>query len=205
MHSTLPGMAAARRLAAPVVIIAVAACSSARPAPPPAPAPGPAVAAPVAALPPMAPARAAGTYVLQATIQGRTIPVPAPTPAPPPRGRAAAAPAPARAPAASLQLTARPPAALDPTAPSITQLAATVALPGYTVSPRGRLAQAASWWPVGGDSLVVFFTQPQRAAAISLRGVLRGDSLSGDVWYTSTSSGAEFQLGTFTAVRRRPR
>lgn len=85
------------------------------------------------------------------------------------------------------------------------QLAATVALPGYTVSPRGRLAQAASWWPVGGDSLVVFFTQPQRAAAISLRGVLRGDSLSGDVWYTSTSSGAEFQLGTFTAVRRRTR
>jgi hypothetical protein len=200
MHSTLPGMAAARRLAAPVVIIAVAACSSARPAPPPTPAPEPAAAV---VLPPMAPARAAGTYVLQATIQGRTIPAPAPTPAPPRRGRAAAVPA--QAPAASLQLTVRLPAALDPTAPSITQLAATVALPGYTVSPRGRLAQAASWWPVGGDSLVVFFTQPQRAAAISLRGVLRGDSLSGDVWYTSTSSGAEFQLGTFTAVRRRTR
>jgi hypothetical protein len=151
----------------------------------------------------MAPARATGTYVLQATIQGRTIPTPAPTPAAPRRGRAAAAPA--QVPAASLLLTARLPAALDPTAPSITQLAATVALPGYTISPRGRLAQAASWWPVGGDSLVVFFTQPQRAAAISLRGVLRGDSLSGDVWYTSTSSGTEFQLGTFTAVRRRPR
>jgi hypothetical protein len=150
----------------------------------------------------MAPARAVGTYVLQATIQGRTIPAPAPAPAAE-RRRGRAAPAPA--PAASLQLTARLPAALDPTAPSITQLAATVALPGYTVSPRGRLAQAASWWPVGGDSLVVFFTQPQRAAAISLRGVLRGDSLSGDVWYTSTSSGTEFQLGTFTAVRRRTR
>jgi hypothetical protein len=194
-------MAAARRLAAPVVVIAVAACSSARPAPPPAPAPERAAAAPVTALPPMAPARAAGTYVLQATIQGRTIPAPAPTPAARRRGRAAAAPAPV----ASLQLTARLPAALDPTAPSMTQLAATVALPGYTISPRGRLAQAASWWPVGGDSLVVFFTQPQRAAAISLRGVLRGDSLSGDVWYTSTSSGTEFQLGTFTAVRRRTR
>ena len=204
MHSISPRMAAAHRLAALVVIMAVAACSSARPAPPPAPAPEPAAAAPVAALPPMAPARAAGTYVLQATIQGRTIPAPAPAPAAPlRRGRAAAAPA--QAPAASLQLTARPPAALDPAAPSIRQLAATVALPGYTLSPRGRLAQAASWWPVGGDSLVVFFTQPRRAAAISLRGVLRGDSLSGDVWYTSTSSGAEFQLGTFTAVRRRAR
>ena len=203
MRALSAGMAAARQLAVPLVVLTAAACSCTRPASPPAPAPEPAVAAPVAALPPMAPARAAGTYVLQATIQGRTIPAPAPPPAAPRRGRAAAAPA--QAPAASLQLTARLPAALDPSAPSITQLAATVALPGYTVSPRGRLAQAASWWPVGGDSLVVFFTQPQRAAAISLRGVLRGDSLRGDVWYTSTSSGAEFQLGTFTAVRRRTR
>jgi len=204
MHSISPRMAAARWLAAPVVIIAVAACSGARRALPPAPTPEPAAAAPVAALPLMAPARAAGTYVLQATIQGRTIPAPAP-PAAAERRRGRAAAAPAQAPAASLQLTARLPAALDPTAPSITQLAATVALPGYTVSARGRLAQAATWWPVSGDSLVVFFTQPRRAAAISLRGVLRGDSLSGDVWYTSTSSGAEFQLGTFTAVRRRAR
>jgi len=201
MHSFSAGMAAARRRTAPLAVVAVVACCCARPAPPPAPAPEPVAAAPVAALPPMAPARAAGTYTLQATIQGRTIPAPAPAPAAPRRRGQATAPAPA----ASLQLTVRPPAALDPAAPSVKQFAATVALPGYTISPRGRLAQAASWWPVGGDSLVVFFTQPQRAAAISLRGVLRGDSLSGDVWYTSTSSGSEFQLGTFTAVRRRTR
>jgi len=189
----------ARRLAVPLILAAAVACPRARPAPAPAPAPD---AAPVVAPPPMAPARAVGTYALQATIQGRTIPAPAPAQAPPRRGRAQSA---AQSPAASLRLTAGRPAALEPAAPSIRQLAATVALPGYTLSPRGRLAQAASWWPVAGDSLVVFFTQPQRAAAISLRGVLRGDTLSGDVWYTSTSSGSEFQLGTFMAVRRRTR
>jgi len=32
---------------------------------------------------------------------------------------------------------------------------------------------------------------------------VRGDTLSGDIWYTSLDSGSEFQLGTFTAVRRR--
>jgi hypothetical protein len=39
--------------------------------------------------------------------------------------------------------------------------------------------------------------------ALSLRGALRADTLSGDVWYTSMESGTEFQLGRFTAVRRR--
>lgn len=199
--TTMRSLHAAWRPALPLAaVVAAAACSRAQPpAPAPAPTPEPVVAAPVVR-PPMAPAQAAGTYVLQAVIQGRTIPAPAPA-TPQARGRTRAA----AAPAASLQLVARAPAALEPAAPSTRQFVATVALPGYTMSPRGRLAQAATWWPTGGDSLVVFFTQPQRAAAISLRGVLRGDTLSGDVWYTSTSSGAEFQLGTFTAARRRTR
>lgn len=188
-----------RRWLAAVVAVAVAACSRAQPAAAPAPAPGPA-AAPAAAAPPLAPGRAAGTYQLQATIQGRTIPAPRPAA---PAGRRARTLRAAAAPAATLQLSATPVAALEPSAPSLTQLAGTIALPGYTMSARGRLAQAASWWPAGGDSVVVFFTQPQRSAALSLRGVLRGDTLSGDVWYTSTASGAEFQLGSFSAVRRR--
>lgn len=186
----------ASRLAVPAAagLLVFAACSGSRPAPAPPPEPTPApVTVPVAA--PMAPSRAAGTYVLQAVIQGRTVPTPAP--AARPRARAAAAP-----PAATLQLAARPPAALDATAPSTTQFAATVALPGYTLAARGRTAQAGSWWPTGGDSLVVYWVTP-RNAAVALKGTLRGDTLSGDVWYTSLESGSEFQLGTFRAVRRR--
>ena len=182
------------RRAAAVVLVA-AACS--RPQPAPAPAPAPDTAAAVAApRPAVAPARVAGTYNLQAIIQGRAIPAPV---APPRRGRARTTTAP---PTATLQLSAIPVAAPDPTASSTTQLAGTVALPGYTMAPRGRTVQAASWWPAGGDSVVVHWVTP-RNVALTLRGTVRGDTLSGDIWYTSLDSGAEFQLGTFTAVRRR--
>ena len=180
------------RRAAAVVFVA-AACSRPQPVPAPAPAPDTAAAAPRLAV---APARVAGTYNLQAIIQGRTIPAPV---APPRRGRARTAAAPL---AATLQLGTTLVAAPDPTASSSIQLAGLVALPGYTMAPRGRTVQAASWWPAGGDSVVVHWVTP-RNAALALRGTVRGDTLSGDIWYTSLDSGAEFQLGTFTAVRRR--
>jgi len=188
------GGASLRAVRGAACLAVLAACSGNRPAPSPEPAPAPVV-APVPAAAPMAPARAAGTYALQAVIQGRTIPAPAA--AARPRARAAATP-----PAATLVLAARPPAALESTAPSTTQFAATVALPGYTMAPRGRMAQSGAWWPTVGDSVVVYWVTP-RNAGIALKGTLRGDTLSGDVWYTSLESGSEFQLGTFTAVRRR--
>jgi len=171
-------------------LLAAAACSHPAPAPTPEAAPAP---APHAAPPPNA---VAGTFALQAVIQGRTIPAPAPA-QPRRRGRAAAAPL-----AAVLQLTPTPAAAPDPAVPSSTQLRAEVSLPGYTMPPRGRATQAAAWWPGGGDSVTVRWVTP-RNAAVSLRGTLRGDTLSGDVWYTLLDGGSEFQLGTWTAVRRR--
>lgn len=184
-----------RRAAA--VVLVVTACSRPQPAPAPAPAPDTAAAVATPRLA-VAPARVAGIYNLQAIIQGRTIPAPV-APLPPRRGRARPLAAP---PTATLQLSATPVAAPDPTASSTTQLAGTVALPGYTMAPRGRTVQAATWWPAGGDSVVVHWVTP-RNAALALRGTVRGDTLSGDIWYTSLDSGAEFQLGTFTAVRRR--
>jgi hypothetical protein len=174
-----------------LVALAASACSHPQPAPGPVPEPVPAA---VAVTPgaPLAPARAAGLYDLRVQIQGRTQPAPPPRRAA--RVRAAAA-------GATLQLLATTAAALEPTAPSTTQFTAAVALPGYTMPPRGRTTQAASWWPAGGDSLVVYWVTP-RGVALSLRGALRADTLAGDVWYTS-ESGTEFQLGRFTAVRRR--
>jgi hypothetical protein len=173
------------------ILLAALSCSHPQPAPSPVPeialAPTPA---------PLAPVRAAGLYDLQVQIQGRTQPAPPATPARrTARGRAATPAGPI------LQLLATAAAALEPTAPSTTQFTAAVALPGYTMPPRGRTTQAASWWPTGGDSVMVYWLTP-RSAAVSLRGALRGDTLSGDIWYTS-ESGTEFQLGRFTAVRRR--
>jgi hypothetical protein len=175
--------------AAVPIVLAVLSCSRPQPVPEPVPEPAPAA---VALAAPLAPARAAGLYDLQVQIQGRTQPAAPPRRAA--RGRAAAGP--------TLQLLATTAAALEPTAPSMTQFTAAVALPGYSMPARGRTTQAASWWPTGGDSVVVYWVTP-RSAAIALRGALRGDTLSGDVWYTSMESGTEFQLGRFTAVRRR--
>jgi hypothetical protein len=174
-----------------LALLAVAAwqpAGCARSAPDVAPVP-----AAVPAAPTVAPNAAAGTYDLTTTLAR-------PQPAPPPRGRTRPAPRPA----ASLQLAYRPLAAPDATAPSGTQLAATVNLPGYTRAPRGRPGQAASWWPLPGDSVIVHFQPPQRqSGAIDLRGVLRGDTLSGEIWYTSLETGNVFQMGTFTAIKRR--
>lgn len=175
-------------------LAAVAGCAHPAPEPVAVPEAAPAE-APRAAPPPNA---VAGTFVLQAVIQGRTIPAPPPaTPRRPPRRRAATVPL-----AAVLQLTPTPAAAPDPSAPSGTQLRAEVSLPGYTMPPRGRATQAAAWWPGSGDSVTVRWVTP-RNAAVSLRGTLRGDTLSGDVWYTLLDTGSEFQLGTWIAVRRR--
>ncbi|MGD0483094.1 MAG: hypothetical protein ABSB58_00415 [Gemmatimonadales bacterium] len=181
-----------RMMAAAALATAVA-CSHPAPASAPAPEVAPPPAAP-AAPPPNA---VAGTFALQAVIQGRTIPAPPPQPRRPSRGRTVTAPL-----AAVLQLTPTPAAAPDPSAPSSTQLRAEVSLPGYTMPPRGRTTQAAAWWPGRGDSVTVRWVTP-RNAAVSLRGTLRGDTLSGDVWYTLLDSGSEFQLGTWIAVRRR--
>lgn len=192
MIRRLLGRAGGRSAALAVpVVLAVLSCSRPQPAPEPVPEPAP---PPAAATPGtlLAPARAAGLYDLQVQIQGRSQPAaPARRPA---RGRAAAA-------GPTLQLLATAAAALEPSAPSLRQFTAAVALPGYSMAPRGRTTQAAAWWPLGGDSVVVYWVTPGRGLA--LRGALKGDTLSGDVWYTSLESGTEFQLGRFTAVRRR--
>jgi hypothetical protein len=187
-----PGPATAVRGALALALGVLASCSHPQPAPAPEPAPTPPAAH--GALPPTA---AAGTFDLTAVIQGRTIP--APPAAPPRRGRPRTLPVPA-----TLQLTPTPAAAPDPAAPSSTQLVAAVSLPGYTLPPRGRTVQTAAWWPGAGDSIIVRWVIAQRNAAVSLRGTLRGDSIGGDVWYTMLDSGSEFQLGTFSAVRKRP-
>ncbi len=177
--------------AAALVVLAATACSHPKPEPAPAPAVAPAV-APSGA---RAPTVVAGNFALSAVIQGRTIP--APQPPRRPRGRTTTAPVPA-----VLQLTPTPVAAPDASAPSTTQLAAAVSLPGYTMPPRGRPTQAAAWWPGVADSVTVRWVIAQRNAAVSLRGTLRGDTVRGDVWYTMLETGSEFQLGTFTAVRQ---
>ena len=178
--------------AAAVGFLVAAACSHPQPAPAPAPEAAPAP-APHAAPPPTA---VAGNFTLQAVIQGRTIPAPQP----PRRGRTRVVTAPVPS---VLQLSPTPSAAPDPGIPSSVQLSAGVSLPGYTMPPRGRPTQAAAWWPGAGDSITVRWVITQRNAAVSLRGTLRGDTLSGDVWYTMLQSGSEFQLGTFSAVRVR--
>jgi len=170
---------------AALTVVLVAACAHAPPPPPPAAPP---------AEPVVAPHAATGTYDLATTIPSRQ-----PAQASRPRGRS-------RPPAAAtptLELAYRPVAAPDATAASSTQLAATINLPGYTRAPRGRTGQAAVWWPLPGDSVIVHFQPPQGTGLVDLRGALRGDTLSGDVWYSSLGTGASFQMGTFTAVKRR--
>jgi hypothetical protein len=173
------GLPAAGALA----VLLVAACAHAPPPP----------AGPPAA-PVVAPHAATGTYDLTTTLPSRQPPQ-----ASRPRGRTR--PAPGSMP--MLELTYRPLAALDATAASSTQLSATISLPGYTRPPRGRAGQAAVWWPLPGDSVIVHFQPPQGSAAIDLRGALQGDTLAGDVWYTSLGTGAAFQMGTFKAIKRK--
>ncbi|MFI5280933.1 MAG: hypothetical protein ACHQU1_10575 [Gemmatimonadales bacterium] len=102
----------------------------------------------------------------------------------------------------SLQLSATPTAAPLPGSGSGTQFNATVALSGYTVAPRGRTGQAGAWWPIGGDSVVVEFASAN-SGEIQLRGAMRGRTIQGEVWFLSGSSGATFQMGTFTANKSR--
>lgn len=87
-------------------------------------------------------------------------------------------------------------------APSGAQFNATVQVPGYTRAPRGRTGQAAAWWPLGADSVVVQFSQGARGE-IQLRGSLRGSALSGEIWYLSAETGSSFQLGTFSGTKVR--
>ncbi len=174
------------RLAAAAV--AAAACAH------PAPAPVVPMAGPAA--PTVAPHVATGSYELTTTLQRGRPAAPQPR-----RGRRPARPAPELP--ATLQLQYQPLAAPDPSAPSGTQLAAVINLPGYTQAPRGRSGQAAVWWPLPGDSVVVHF-QPARAKGVlDLRGTLQDDTISGDIWFTSTESGSSYQVGTFRAVKKR--
>lgn len=179
---TLPALAAAAFAAL------VAACAHGPPPPPVPP-----------ARPTVAPHAATGVYDLTTTL-------PRSQPAQPARGARArgrqARPAPDPTP--TLELAFRPLAALDATAMSNTQLSATINLPGYTRAPRGRSGQAAAWWPLPGDSVIVHFQPPQqRSGTIELRGALKGETLEGDIWYTSLATGNSFQMGSFRAVKRR--
>ena len=172
---------------AALAAVLAAACSHAPPPPPPEP-----VAAPAG--PVVAPRAASGVFDLTTTLPSRQPPQTSR-----PRGRAR--PDPLATP--TLELAYRSVAAPDATATSSAQFAATINLPGYTRAPRGRTGQAAVWWPLPGDSVVVHFQPPQGSGLIDLRGALRGDTLSGDVWYTSLGTGASFQMGTFRAVKRK--
>jgi hypothetical protein len=102
----------------------------------------------------------------------------------------------------SLQLSATPTAAPLPGSGPGTQFNATVTLSGYTVAPRGRTGQAGAWWPIGGDSVVVEFASAN-SGEIQLRGAMRNRTIQGEVWFLSGSSGATFQMGTFTAAKTR--
>jgi hypothetical protein len=165
-----------------LAVLVAAACSHAPPPPVP-------PAAPV-----VAPHAATGAYDLTTTL-------PTHQPFQTSRSRGRSRPVPVAEP--TLELVYRPVAAPDATAASGTQLSATINLPGYTRSPRGRTGQAAVWWPLPGDSVIVHFQPPQTTGLVDLRGALRGDTLSGDVWYTSLGTGASFQMGKFMAVKRK--
>lgn len=156
-----------------------AACAS---SPPPEPAPAPEPPAPVLRV--LAPAAAAGNYRLRTEIQRQG--------GPPRRGRT-----PAETP---LVLTSTPAAAPQVGGPSTT-FNATVQIPGYTRAPRGRTGQASAWWPIPGDSVVLQFAA-QQGDLVQLRGKLEGTTLRGELWYLSMETGATFQLGTFSAVKR---
>ena len=170
------------RHAVSVGLAVLAACSHAPPPPPPV----------RPAEPVVTPHAASGTYDLTTTLPSRQPPQTS-------RGRGRATPVVTP----TLDLVYRPVAAPDATAGSNTQFAATLNLPGYTRAPRGRTGQAVVWWPLPGDSVIVHFQPPQATGLVDLRGTLRGDTLSGDVWYTSLGTGASFQMGRFRAMKRK--
>lgn len=155
--------------------------SCSRPAPPPAPVSNPA--APV-----IGPRHAVGAYTLTTTLAVRGSP----------RFRRPARPAPGM-----LRLGYQQLALPFSSAASGTQLDATVSVPGYTRAPRGRVGEAAAWWPVPGESLVVHFPTPRSGGFMELKGVFQADTITGEVWYTSPSSGSSYQVGAFRAVKRK--
>jgi hypothetical protein len=76
-------------------------------------------------------------------------------------------------------------------------------MPGYSArAPRGQTGQAATWWPIPGDSVVVQFSQGTRGQ-MQLRGRLHGGAIQGEIWYLSLESGATFQMGTWSAAKQR--
>ena len=168
----------------------VAGCAHAPP-PEPAPAPLPSV---NPSAPMVVPHRASGNYVLTTDLKS-SRPEPPPGPRRPPRARPAPAPL--------LHLDAQALAAPDATAASRIQLSATVNIPGYTRAPAGRLGQAAAWWPLPGDSVIVHFQTPRGDGLMDLRGAMQGDTLAGEIWFTSTGDGTVFQMGTFRAVKQK--
>lgn len=167
-------------------LFAVAGCSH----PAPAPAPPPAVMEP--ASPPPAtgmvrPSAAAGTWRLRTEIQSGNTP--------PPRT--------STTPVSSIVITATPATTPAMGAPAGAQFNARVAMPGYSArAPRGQTGQAATWWPIPGDSVVVQFSQGTRGQ-MQLRGRLHGGAIQGEIWYLSLESGATFQMGTWSAAKQR--
>jgi len=168
----------------------VLACGGTAPPPEPAPQPAPAPEAAPAPAPSLAPRAAAGTYRLRTEIERRGSPQ-----------RAGARRGRGGPPETTLRLNATPSAAPVEGAAG-TPYIASIMVPGYTQAPRGRTGQAAAWWPVPGDTVVVQWTTP-RGQILQLRGQLRGATLAGDVWFVSPASGATFQMGTFSATKSR--
>jgi hypothetical protein len=167
----------------------VAACGSKTPiqsAPEPASVPAPAPAAPAATV--IAPTTLTGTWSLNVAIQSGNRP--------PQRTR--------RDPQASMTLTTRRAATAMQGGPA-QQYEATITLPGYSrPARRGRAGQAAAWWLIPGDSMVVQFTQGQQSRGeVQLRAALQGTAMRGEVWYVALASGSNFQLGTFSGTKNR--
>jgi len=172
-----------------LLALLVAACS--HPAPEaPAPAPPPVVMEP--ASPPPAtgmvtPSAAAGTWRLRTVIESGNTP-------PPSTGRA---------PTSQIVLTAQAATTAAMGAPAGAHFNARVAMPGYSArAPRGQTGQAATWWPIPGDSVVVQFSRGSRGE-MQLRGRLQAGAMQGEIWYLSLESGSQLQLGTFSANKQR--
>jgi len=161
----------------------LAACSR---TPPPKPLPAPEEAPAPAPGPLIVPSSAAGVYQLRSELQGRGQPRNT-------RGARATS---------SLLLDTQPTAVPTMGAASGAQFNATVALPGLTHPPRGRTAQAAAWWPIPGDSVIVQFDTARDGVLIQLRGLVNGSTIQGEVWYISLNTSASFQIGTFTATKQ---
>ncbi len=175
------------RITIAICAVAVATACSSSPRPEAAPAPAVQPSAPPTTLM-MVPAAAIGTWRLQVDIQSGNRP--------PQRTR--------RDPQASMTLTSLHADAMFAGGPS-SQYGATITVPGYSrPARRGRAGQAASWWPIAGDSIVVQFTQGQQSRGdIQLRGALHGTSLRGEVWYSAGETGSVFQLGVFSGTKTR--